>query len=244
VNNNLLYEKLYLRYAKAKNITTKLEIDNILKEQRHYNKHFIKKYFPKNINAVIIDLGAGLGGLVKQAKLMGYRSVSGIDKSIDQVYSAKIAEVDIKQGEIVDELKEMADDSVNMFILNDVIEHLSGNELLQIFELIYAKLVINGFVVIHTSNATSPVFGIIRYGDLTHTKSFTSESLTQIKNICNFQKIKIYELPPIIHGIKSIIRYVIWKLFSLIIKLYIGAETGKNPRNIIVSQNLICKLVK
>jgi len=244
VNNELLYEKLYLNYAKAKNITNKLEIEKLLREQKYYNRHFIKKYFLKNFDAVIIDLGAGLGGLVKQAKLMGYRYVSGIDKSIDQVNSAKLAEVDIKQGEIVDELKKMADDSVNVFIMNDVIEHLSGNELLQIFELIYAKLVLNGFVIIHTSNATSPVFGIIRYGDLTHTKSFTSESLNQIKNLFNFQSIKIYEVPPIIHGTKSIIRYVIWNFFALIIKLYIAAESGKSPANIIVSQNLICKLVK
>jgi hypothetical protein len=49
---------------------------------------------------------------------------------------------------------------------------------------------------------------------------------------------------PIPHGIKSLARWVFWKMFRNVLRLYVAAETGDSGRDSIFSQNLFCVAFK
>ena len=244
MSENELDRQIYYNYAKNQGITCEEQVNKIHSNQLPYNKKLVKLYFPKNKNELIVDLGAGLGGLVKYAKNKGYTNIYGIDRSEEQVKFARMMGIDLRQSSILEALNKIEAGRVNVFILNDVIEHLTGNDLLVVFAEMRSKLTTGGCVIIHTNNAESPIFGSIRYGDLTHKRAYTEQSLIQLMNLTKYNSVKIDEQAPIVHGLKSLVRWLVWKIMSVCIKAYISVETGRQLTKIRVSQNIICKFVK
>jgi hypothetical protein len=92
-------------------------------------------------------------------------------------------------------------------------------------------------VVIHVPNAEG-IFGMrIRYGDLTHENCFTPQSINQALMACGFDGMACFEDKPIVHGLKSFIRFVLWEVLSLPYRLLLIAETGNTK--MILSQNML-----
>ena len=60
------------------------------------------------------------------------------------------------------------DESFDVIVAIDVVEHLTHEELLNLMDTVYKKLKIKGKFILHTPNATSIFSGRMRYGDLTH----------------------------------------------------------------------------
>ena len=94
------------------------------------------------------------------------------------------------------------------------------------------------------SNAESPFFGRVRYGDLTHQQAFTSESLGQLVRLAGFVALRCYEDRPAVHGIASALRRLLWVILRQGSILYLMAESGPAARRAILSQNLLCVATK
>ncbi|MFZ1748832.1 MAG: hypothetical protein WAU01_01515, partial [Saprospiraceae bacterium] len=76
----------------------------------------------------------------------------------------------------------------------------------------------------------------IRYGDLTHELAFTPKSIRQLLYAFGFNKIEIKEDIPIVHGLFSSIRYLLWYIFTLRYRIIYLVETGNF--DIVLSQNM------
>jgi hypothetical protein len=88
-------------------------------------------------------------------------------------------------------------------------------------------------------------FGMrIRYGDLTHELAFTQSSLSQLLLSSGFSKVDCYEDQPIPHGVKSTIRWFLWKVIRSLLFSYIIVETGDIDRDAIFSQNFLAVAYK
>ena len=97
--------------------------------------------------------------------------------------------------------------------------------------------------IIHTPNAESPFGMRVRYGDLTHELAFTRTSLAQLLS-SGFSQVSCYEDQPVPHGLKSAVRWALWKVFRTLLRLYVAAETGDSGRDAVFSQNLLCVAFK
>ena len=95
----------------------------------------------------------------------------------------------------------------------------------------------NGRWIIHAPNAESPFFGRIRYGDFTHELAFTHQSLGAVLRAGGFGQVECFEDEPVVHGLKSAVRWVFWKLLRLGLRFFIAVETGETAAGI-YSQNL------
>jgi hypothetical protein len=84
----------------------------------------------------------------------------------------------------------------------------------------------------------------MRYGDLTHEIAFTRESIAQLLRSSGFAEVRCFEDAPIVHGAKSAVRWVLWKMIRLALRVYIVAETGDTGRECIFSQNLLAVATK
>jgi hypothetical protein len=119
----------------------------------------------------------------------------------------------------------------------DILEHLTKQELFECLDMVSQSLNTNGMVVIHVPNAEG-LFGMrIRYGDMTHENCFTQQSIKQLLNVCGFKTIECFEDKPVIHGAKSFVRYILWKVLTFPFRLILLAETGSF--NSILSQNML-----
>ena len=77
----------------------------------------------------------------------------------------------------------------------------------------------------------------IRYGDLTHENCFTPQSIQQALVSSGFVRVVCYEDKPVVHGLKSFMRFCIWELLTIPSRLLLIAETGR--RRHILSQNML-----
>lgn len=231
-------DRIYQFYLSTKRNSSR--IDRKENFQSPYLDMVIKRYFPADREAPILDLGCGQGVLVYFARRAGYRNTCGVDTSAEQVAEAERLGIDgISQGEVLQSLRSLADGSQNTVIAFDLIEHLNKDELLELVDEVRRVLEDGGRWIIHTPNAGSPFFGAIRYGDFTHEQAFTPSSINQLLLASDFRRVECFEDTPIPHGPRSFVRLVLWRLIRSMLRLYLAVETGSGGGDAIFTQNFL-----
>lgn len=200
----------------------------------------IREHFPTDKNASILDLGCGHGALIYFAKKAGFKNITGVDRSPEQVTEAKRLGIEgVFEGDLMRSLEFLADESLDSVISFDVIEHFTKDELLLFVDQVYRVLRKGGKWIIHTPNAESPFVGRIYYGDFTHELAFTRISISQLLKSSGFTNIICLEDAPIPHGFKSAIRWAIWKVIRGGFRFYMAVETGSGEHNFIFTQSFL-----
>jgi SAM-dependent methyltransferase len=205
----------------------------------------IRRHFPPNRNAAVLDLGCGYGSLLYHARQAGYLNAVGVDRSPQQVAEAKRLAIDgVTEGDILEYLGSTPSGTQDVVLTFDVIEHFTRDELLPFVDEVYRVLKEGGRWIIHTPNGESPFSNRIRYGDLTHEQAFTRTSLGQLLLSSGFRSLECYEDAPVIHGVPSAVRFAVWKGIRAVLRLYLAAETGNSGRSAIFTQNLLAVAVR
>lgn len=230
---------MYRRYVSSGGfgITPQTEAD--LSPRMPGMQQIVRRYFPRDRNAPILDLGCGNGVLLLAAQREGYRNLSGVDGSAEQVAVAQALGIrNVREGDLFVELSTTNDTSLDCVVTLDVIEHLSKSDLLRLMADVHRVLRPGGRWIIHVPNAESPFFGRVRYGDFTHELAFTRQSLSALLRAGRFANVLCVEDQPIPHGLKSTVRFMLWKLLRQLPRAWIAVETGEIS-NGIYSQNFL-----
>jgi 2-polyprenyl-3-methyl-5-hydroxy-6-metoxy-1,4-benzoquinol methylase len=231
-------EKLYSNYVSTHIIPRKGEstLDEFKWRSIVYQKQF-GKFLPKDKSSKIIDLGCGNGSVVWWLQQSGFTDAEGIDISVEQVEVAqKLGVKNIKQADIKQLLRDKKD-FYDVVFGRDVIEHFGKEDIVEILSLCCDSLKKNGVIIIQAPNAESLFFGRIRYGDFTHEIAFTTGSLSQLLRMVGFARVEFYPVQPIIHGVKSFVRFILWKIVETFYKFLLFIEVGKGQK--IVTQGII-----
>lgn len=200
----------------------------------------IARHFPPSRDALIVDLGCGPGLLVHFARQAGYGNISGVDVSPSQVAAAQRLGIEgISQGALMETLDARDAASLDAVVTFDVLEHLTGPELLRLADGVYRALRPGGRWIIHTVNAEAPFFGRVRYGDLTHQQAFTRTSIRQMALAAGFTAVTCHEDAPVPGRPGGTIRWLMWRLARWPALFWLIAESGAAARHAILSQNLL-----
>ena len=203
-----------------------------------YLDKLIKGHLSPSRDITILDLACGQGALIDALKRHGYRHISGVDLSPEQVAAAHargIAEVECQDLNVF--LRDSAAGAYDVVFLMDILEHLDKQEVFDVLDGVHAALADNGVAIMHVPNAAG-VFGMrARYGDFTHEVAFTPRSMRQILHACAFDRVVCYEHKPTIHGLRSLVRYALWEVLTAPFRLLLIAETGTTRH--ILSQNML-----
>lgn len=234
-------------YRKYHSISEHRNAFSPLEEKRSERVYamIVKRFFPRNKSAKIIDLGCGSGGLVSYAHNDGYKAIEGVDGSEEEVSVAhKRGRTNVSLNDITSFLRGCKDESVDLITSFDVIEHLDRDELLTLSVEIFRVLKGRGYWVLHTVNAASPFSGDIRYGDLTHEQAFTFTSIKQLALYTGFGTVKIFESAVPAHGLLSLVRKVVWKVVVFFFTVAHAAETGNLSFRLVWTRNFYAVLSK
>lgn len=233
--------KIYKYYSSRR--IGKLAPDTVdgFKSRAPYFKKLIREHFPQDRNAKIVEIGCGHGAFLHYVQEAGYANSKGVDTSQEQVQEAhRLGIASVQQGDLVEHLKGIDGNTVDVLIAFDVLEHFTKEEVSELVEELYRVLKKGGTVISHQPNGEGPFGNFIRHGDFTHELAFTRQSIAQLFLSSGFAKVASYEDKPVIHGMKSFVRYVLWEfVLRRIYRLRMVIETGGCDRNAIFSLNFL-----
>ena len=143
--------------------------------------------------STVLDLGCGPGLLLKEILSRSSNNLlaTGVDISSDQILEAKRRSTNASFFcmDALEYLKKQKPGSVDFITCVDVAEHLETNELIAIFSEACRVLRRGGEIFVRVPNAMA-IANPILYGDLTHKRAFTRESLVQLGNYANLDVIE------------------------------------------------------
>jgi len=225
-------QRLYESYLSTGQATHKEDQNN------PYHKRLIQEHLPKDKKIAILDLACGHGALIASLKNEGYHDLLGIDHSSEQVALAyKLGISEVRKEDLNLFLEGSRTKRYDLIFLMDILEHLEKQEVFDVLDRVNLLLNDGGMVVIHVPNAAG-IFGMrIRYGDFTHQNAFTPQSVKQVLHACGLGDVSVFEDKPVIHGIKSFVRYLLWQMLTAPLRLLLIAETGTTRH--ILSQNIL-----
>ena len=204
----------------------------------HHIRSVITRYLPKDRSARIVDLACGAGAYLYYLRVAGYTNVSGVDVSPEQIDLARSLGISgVRCRDLLAELGETGSESVDAILMIDILEHLEHDELFEVLDEVSRVLKRGGRCVAHVPNAEG-LYGMrVRYSDLTHERAFAPKSATQLFRTIGFKDVECFEETPLVHGLKSLVRRILWTAGTLAPRLLLAAETG--GRGFILSQNMI-----
>lgn len=190
-------------------------------------RHYLHGWLPVNKNVTIVDLACGGGKLLHFFKKEQYQNISGVDISPEQVKLARQVTPNVDEDNVLDWL-ETHPLTFDLITGLDIIEHLNKPEVLRFLDAIYNALKPGGRLVLQTPNAESPWGSKHRYNDFTHEVGFNPNLLSRLLKLSGFQDVEARETGPLPWGysMKSSIRFIIWQLIRLGLKIWNLAETG------------------
>lgn len=240
----------YRQRAYQSYLTTQVRPDsdailNTIQARLPYLRHMIKRWVPLDRNISILDIGCGHGALIYALHQAGYKNLSGIDGSPEQVEAAhKLGLSQVQEGDFLSKLEFTPASSIDMVIAYDVLEHQSKDEVVQFMDHVFRILRSGGRLLVHVPNGEGILGGRMRYADITHELAFTAQSLRQIGSLAGFSSSHFEEDRPVVHGLKSAIRWVLWMFLRIPFCLIRMAETGELGRNSILTQNILAVFVR
>ena len=222
-------KQLYSNYETEFNrVITNVTDEDLKSQADHYKKKLLPHILAYNEDSEILELGCGPGFLLNFLSKNGFKNLTGIDISSEQIQIAKSKGFNVIEVEVMEYLEENTKKWDIIFAL-DFIEHFNKEELIRLFKLINLKLAGNGLLIIRTPNGEG-LFPNIIYGDLTHQTIFNKNSLSQLLSYSGFTKHKFFENAPINKNLIGMIRVILWKALKIILNFIRLIETGQSQK--------------
>jgi len=213
------------------------ETHNLSRQLRQYHNRW-NKFLPENKDVHILDIGCGGGEFLLFLQELGFSHLEGVDISPEQVALAKSR--GIKKIIIQDCLSYLKKHKDTFYLVNlqNILEHLTLEEQIDILTEISSKLDENGIVFGVCPNAKSLLGARVRFADITHQTAFTPESIRQVMQVSGLIPIYIGECGPIIHNLISLLRWIIWQFIRLLTLVILFSENADFSDRI-YTQNLM-----
>lgn len=232
--------RIYAQYVASREVPLAPSSLEGLSPRVPYLRRLVANGFPPDRGARILEVGCGHGALIHVARTLGYRNVMGVDGSPEQVAAASNLGIPgVRLGDLREALAAEPDCSLDAVVAFDVIEHFTRDELLPFTDEVLRVLKPGGRWIIHVPNGESPFVGASRYHDLTHEMAFTRTSLSQLLLSSGFTDTVFTEDQPVVHGVKSAVRWVLWKGIRGLLRAYLAAETGDLGSDRLFTQNFL-----
>lgn len=206
-------EDIYKNYTST-SVLTGVDVKKLTAWSHRYFRAFILPYIPQDKKCKILEIGCGYGRYTHLlTQTLGYANTVGLDISEEQIEFAKnkYGLTNVWKADALEYL-ETDQQKYDIVILMDVLEHLELEYAIRLLKKIKQSLIQNGKLIIQVPNGLSPLKPIF-YGDVTHLRAFSVNSMTQILRMAGFQVFQHVALPPLVHNIKSLLHRIVWAGF-------------------------------
>ncbi|GEO04623.1 hypothetical protein AAE02nite_22870 [Adhaeribacter aerolatus] len=228
---------VYENYTSTSVLSGVNEVELTKWSAKYFKKNFLK-HLGSDKNIQILEIGCGYGRYTKTIVDLGYNNITGIDISKEQVMYAQQT-LGLKNVYLADAI-EFLDNGrkYDVIILMDVLEHLELSYAIILLKKIHASLLSKGRFIIHVPNGLAPLTPPY-HGDVTHIRAFSVDSMSQILRMAGFKYFDHFALPPLVTGITSLIRRIIWSgILNPLLKAFLLVANGGTSGGIYTSNLL------
>ena len=223
-------ERMYRRYSEVRPTSTppSCSQDLLAYSAPAFRRRF-GPFLPARKDAAILDLGCGYGHFLYFLQSEGYTGTMGIDLNAQQLDIARNLGVrNIQCGQGQDLLRSSAG-KFDFISALDVLEHVPKDQVLEFLDLVFAALRPGGRFLCQVPNLAAfyrPVF----FMDFSHETPFTAPSLKQVLQLANFGNVRVLPMGPVVYGVKSAIRFVLWNIIEATLRFVQTVESGPGDR--------------
>lgn len=220
-------KRIYDKYMSNIFADTHLSKREYILQYKYFKRNYLS-YMPKNKNASILELGSGMGQFYYFCLKSGYRRYEGVDLSDENITYIKkkvTPNARIYKIDMLEFLKHCEKDKYDIVILNDVIEHLTKDEIFDLMDGVMKVLKPGGGFIIKTPNMANPIVAAAgRYIGFDHEIGFTEISIREVLRACGYCNIKIkgtdiYVLNPVISIpaklTAKVVNFILWFFSAL-----------------------------
>lgn len=187
---------------------------------------YLRGWLPSKEDSAIIDVGCGRGWLLYFLKGRKYTNICGVDISPEQVQLAKQICENVTRVDAIEYLTNKSPAVFDLIIGFDLIEHFRKDEVIRFLDVCHKALRPGGRLILQTPNAESPWGLMIRYGDFTHETAFTPHSIEKLLLLSGFSNIECRQTGPVVHGLLSLVRFLLWRFIWACLALWNLVESG------------------
>ncbi|HSQ30139.1 MAG TPA: class I SAM-dependent methyltransferase [Gemmatimonadaceae bacterium] len=230
---------LYDRYASTSSLVG-VDVERTIAWTFGYFTEHFRRYLPRERDAAILDFGCGYGKNLVVLRQLGYSNCHGVDLSREQVAFAR-QRLGLTQVECADGLQWLQgkDDTFDVILVMDVLEHLPLAALLDLGSKMRAALKPGGMLIVQTPNGMSPL-NPFAYGDLTHVRAFTAQSLRQFFLHAGLEPVEYLEALEHSHDVRSLAKRLMWKsVLRPAVHLFVRLAHGSMLGGAIYTANII-----
>lgn len=205
-----------------------------------YFRATVAKCLPRQRTAKILDLACGPGRYLQAMKNLGYTDVFGVDVSDEQVQYAQqqLGMANVAQADMFTWLEEHPT-RYDCILALDILEHLATGDLMRLGNLLAKALKPGGRVIVQVPSGTSPMNPVV-YGDLTHVRAFTPQSMRQLLLHVGLVPVKVREIPPVVHNVRSALRWGLWVVIKPLIRFVAMVVHGSAAGGAVYTSNFLC----
>ncbi len=199
------------------------QVVTLLKKNKIPLEYNLGRLFKTKISKerAILDLGCGYGSFLFFLQAHGYKNVTGVDISTEEIVvckklfrSYKFVQADIYKYLLSEKEK------FDVIYLSHVLEHIKKENLFGFLEEVRNRLVDGGTIIIVVPNCAAYFNSTAgRYGDITHEIGFTNLSLRQVLVVAGFKRVEMKNFYGVGNFWLNILRKITLFFFKIFIQI-------------------------
>lgn len=188
------------------------------------------KYFPKDKNSPILDIGIGRGEMLSCMRDWGF-NYQGVDISPSTVKFCKTLNLNCQVTDDTAEWLQTNKERFSLITCLDVLEHVPRDKTIDFLKAIRASLDNGGIAIVQVPNLQSPYGYLHHFNDFTHVSGFVEHSLGQVLLAAGFKDFEFHGFEEVFStSIKQRIRLIIRFFYRKAVKFFRMINNNPNPK--------------
>jgi 2-polyprenyl-3-methyl-5-hydroxy-6-metoxy-1,4-benzoquinol methylase len=192
----LSYLDYYKYQTTARGVFGPEDIFRMARERDFIYEEIVLPWLPREKESRMVDLACGHGSFLWWLGQAGFKNVSGIDSSKEQVEAARGAGLSVQEFDVMAWLENEPAGQVDVLFAMDFIEHISKDDFMRFLRLSHRLLKPGGRVILRYPNGDSPFVGLNLFNDITHVWTYTTNCLSTLAKMHGFRQSRFHDEGP------------------------------------------------